>query len=427
MPTLNKAQLLASFPDNNIGQILPFNMRDFVDSVELKYDNFTVVKPGQPLGNKFPDPVGGKVTLPAGSVWLINGSVSTLFPLHLENNATILGLTDSINTDVLSLDPTAGAVALINSGDNGTGDGFIGQISNVTLDSGNGSGRLFNVKSPLIFTVRGCALVSLAMGSVDSTNGASEIFFVDCINLLSSDSLKFTGAAGGRLVFRGMRSGYGNIGSQFEILGNFGSIFLDSCFNDNDSAMFIASEGSTPVGVISGNGASQGTFIGGVLPTSINWTFSGNTGIENASVLGSVAMSGNAVATVNAGVDVWSLLAGVTTLSGSASRFTSPAASTLKYVGKEAFKGVAFAMVSIAPTADPASSYEITLFKNGVQYTDAGITYVASAILANGTKESLSIACPVSAVTGDEFSVRVRNRTSATPNIVASEVNFVIR
>lgn len=156
MSTLNKAQLLASFPDNNIGQILPFNMRDFVDSVELKYDNFTVVKPGQPVGNAFPAPVGGKIILPAGSAWAINGLVTINYPLHFEQGATLFALSGSSTTDVLTLDASAGAVALINSGDTGSGTGLFSSIYNLALDATAGTGRLFDLKSRILFTASGC-------------------------------------------------------------------------------------------------------------------------------------------------------------------------------------------------------------------------------------------------------------------------------
>jgi len=428
MSTLNKAQLLASFPDNNIGQIVPFNMRDFVDSVELKYNNFTVVKPGQPLGNAFPDPVGGKIILPAGSVWLINGAVTVNFPIHFEDGAVVLGLTQSLTTDSLILDASAGAVALINSGDNGTGTGKVGQVSNLVLDAFSGTGRLFNVKSPGVFTVSGCVLSSQALGAIDSTDGNSEIYFLDCINFLSGAGLQFTGVNGGRLVFRGMRSGFGNTGVQFEIIGNFTSILLGSCYNEAAAAMFSAVEGSAPVGVIFGNGAKTGSpFISGVTATSINWTFSGNSGIANTSPVGALAIRSNATITDITAVNLWVIVAGTSVLASSSSRFDRPSGSTLRYIGKDAFNGVCDVSVSLSnPAILTANTYEISLFKNGVLFSDGGVNYVGSAIIGASSKQTISFSAPIAAVLNDTFAVVLRS-TNGTQDPVATDLTFAIK
>ena len=428
MTAKNKDQLYASFPDNTSKLILPLNMRDFVDSVELKYDNFTVVKPGQPNGNKFPDPVGGKIILPSGSVWLINGAVTVNYPIHLEENATILGLTQSVTTDSLILDASAGAVALINSGDSGTGTGKFGQVSNLILDAYSGTGRLFNVKSPGVFTVSGCVFSSQALGSMDSTDGASEIYFIDCINFLSGTGLQFTGGNGGRLVFRGMRSGFGNAGVQFEILGNFTAINIESCYNEALVAMFSASEGSTPVGVIQGNGAKMGSpFISGVLPTSINWTFSGNSGIANTSPVGALAIRSNATITDITAINLWVIVAGTSVLASSSSRFDRPSGSTLRYIGKEAFNGVADISVSLNnPAAFTTHTYEISIFKNGALFSDGGVNYVGSAILGAGARQTISLSVPIAAVLNDTFSVVLRS-TTGTQDPVASDLTFAIK
>lgn len=430
MTAKNKDQLYASFPDNTSKLILPLNMRDFVDSVELKYDNFTVVKPGQPNGNKFPDPVGGKIILPAGSVWLVNGAVTVNYPIHLENNATIIGLTQSLVTDSLTLDASAGAVALINSGNSGSGDGYIGQIGNLILDAGSGSGRLFGVKNASFFTASRCVLVGNTMGAFDNVGGTnSDIYFDECSNFITGTPLQFTGNAVGRLVISGCLSGYGHLGAQYEILGTFSQILVESCYNASGFPMITAVEGSTPIGIAIGNSVAPGSsLISGVsAANSINWTFSGNSGVANTIPLGSLNIDANVTVTDLLGIDVWAIVAGTSVLSSASCRFDRPSPLTLRYIGKDTFKGIATVSLSVTPTNNPASIYEVSLFKNGVLYAADGVSFRTSATMTTGTRQSLSFNCPISAVLNDTFDVRIRNRTSATPDVVITELNFAIR
>lgn len=428
MSTLNKAQLLASFPDNIAGLILPVDLRNLVDSVELKYDNFTVVKPGQPVGNAFPAPVGGKIILPAGSAWAINGPVTINYPLHFEQGATLFALSGSYTTDALTLDASAGAVALINSGDTGSGTGLFSSIYNLTLDATAGTGRLFDLKSPNIFTASGCLFASLAFGSVDSTDVKSQINFIDCINLISGTALQLTGSNGGRLNIRGIGSGIANAGVQFDLLGNFDSVTICDCYNASLTAMFSASEASALSGVILGNTVAPGSpFISGVDATSVNWTFSGNSGISNTVPTGSLAVRGNATTTNLTAVNTWEAIAGTSSVAGTLCRFESPSDSVLKYVGKESFIGSLFLSVSLEnPSVTTPYTYEVSIFKNGALLTDGGVDYVGSAIIPQSGKQVLTLSAPVSAITDDEFSAVVRS-TDGTEDPIATDLTFVIR
>lgn len=427
MSTLNKSQLYASFPDNNIGQIAPFNMRDFVDSVELKYNNYTVVKPGQPLGNAFPDPVGGKITLPAGSVWLINGSVTVNYPIHLEDGAAILGLSRSINSDTLQLDDSAGAVALINSGANGTGDQFLGNISSVTLNSGAGSGRIFNIVNPLIFLVDNCNFFSLNTGSVALDGGVGFLSFSNIYNYASDSPLQITGD-GDRLVVSNFRSGVYNANEQINIIGStFLSVLIDGCFNAAAPAMFALDEAATATGIVSNNAIAPGSSLAsGVAADSINWTFFGNSGVPNTIPLGAIAFQSNSTPTVITASGTFYPVAGASIVAGSVIRFESPSDSALKYIGTSAFKGVATVSVSLNnPHLTLPYDYKISLFKNGVILEDGGVSYVASAIVDALSKQTLSFSAPISAALDDVFEV-VLSSTIGTQSPIVEDLTFSI-
>lgn len=427
MTTKNKDQLYASFPDNTTKLIHPVNVRDLVDSVELKYDNFTVVKPGQPNGNKFPDPVGGKITLPENTVWLVNGAVTSNYPIHIENNAVLLGLSGSINTDSLSLDSSAGAVALINSGANGTGDGFTGKVANLSLDSGPGSGRLFNIVNPTAFFCNGCLFSSINMGSASFSDGVGEFYMEDVVNFLSDSTLQFTGS-GSRAVFRNIRSGFSNGINQFDLTGViFDNVLIDSCYN-SDNNMFSAVEGTTTRGLVVGNIAKAGAgLISGITSSSVNWTFSGNAGIDSTRAIGAIGIDNNLTVTDLLGVDLWAIVAGTSVLSSNSARFDRPAPSTLRYLGKTTFKGQANISLSITPTNAPTSIYQVGIFKNGALLSDSGISFLSSASMTTGVRQSISFNCPVSLETNDTLDIRVRNRTSAVPDVVVTELNFLIQ
>jgi len=379
-------QLIASFPNNTTGLVKPINIRDFVDSVELKYDNYTVVKSGQPTGNRFPAPSGGFITLPDDTVWIINGIVTLTTPLRLGNNVTIAGISGSYFTDQISLDPTAGAVALINQ----TATGSSATFANIGLLSTGGTGTLLNLTEPTIATFSQVAFVYDDGGSIDFAGG--DCYFVDqCINLLTDQPIQFTGT-GGNIIFDGIRSGISNSAIQYDLQGTFDAVFVRNCYNEAGFAMLQIDEATTSVGVISNNAAGGGAdLVTGVDASSVNWTFSGNSGIANTVIGGSLNMSLNADVTTNGGQGVFVPIIGNSndTLSPDPCRISRSGDLEITYDGNETIVALITISASIKRSAGSGSTrVSIGLEKNGTLLSTpktvsiSGITHVTTTATA---------------------------------------------
>jgi len=393
MTQLNKDQLDAAFPDNVTGLITPMNMRDFIDSVELKYDNWTVVKPGNINGNKFPDAVAGKITLPDNTIWVINGAVTVTSPIYYGTNVTIVGLSGSYNTDWLSLDNSAGAVALLNS--NAISQAFT--VRSITLSSLGTSGTIISADQPSVLIFSECFFASSgSMGTISFSGSAGEVYFVDrCINFFTNGSIQFTGS-GGNLVFDGVRSGL-NAAVQYDIQGTFSNLRISNCYNAASFAMFNVTNGDSgaTTGSITNCTAAPGaTFITGVTNTSVTFTFIANSGIANTSVGGSLTMASNTANTTITTANTWYSIAGNSqdVLSPLATRFTRNGSLQLKYVGNETYRGRISATASISNATGSTQTTKIGIHKNGVllseTYLMSGVTLTSTTVTAHAVLPS---------------------------------------
>lgn len=381
---LNKDQLYASMPDNTTGQILPLTMRNFVDSVELKYDNWTVVKPGNIAGNKFPDPdINGHIVLPSNTVWVINGAVTVLYPIYYEDNVTITGMSGSYLTDTLGLDASAGALALINSSASNT----ILNMRNLGISMVGTSGRVFEIDDPTICVFSMIAFQCSALGTINFTGGEGDCYFVDrCICIVTGTALQLTGT-GGNLIFDGTRSGVFHAAEMFDLQGTFNGVFISDCYSESSFSMFrILDDSVAEKGIITGCVAnSAAAFINGIDETSVTFTFANNVGMRNTIVGGSLVMARNATTTPlssSAFVDINGNSQDV--LVDLACRFERSAPLVLKYLGAETINAQAVASVNISTGGVLAGNFNFAFFKNGeivaqtYDVTPTSITHVTT-------------------------------------------------
>jgi len=375
MTTLDYAALIASFPTNASGDITALNMRNFVDSVELKYDNWNIVKSGQPEGAAFPDPVAGVIDLPVNSIWVINGSVNIFGTLNFLGNNQIISLSGSFSINAIILDFSLGAATLMRVGNSSsaTVKGVLLQITNnsqTMMDIQNGA-------SVIIFEQCGFLLFDGAWGTVTSV---TKFIMLDCFSSsgAGSSSLTFLGTTIS-VVIEGHLTGTGFLGTDANIFDfttatAINSLRVEACTpNLTTAPSFIRATDSTVLAGIFVNstvlGTPFGVFVIGVDNFSINSTFSGNIGIPNTKVIGGLAMSKNASVTTSPAASTFTPIIGNTQdlITFGTCRFIRNAALQLQYKGKEQFVGVATMAVSYRRAVlSAAQQFTVCLFKNGV-------------------------------------------------------------
>jgi len=422
MTVKNYPQLIASFPDNNNGSISPLNLRDFVASTELKYDNWTVVKPGNIEGNKFPDPDAGdgKIYLPDGTTWVINGAVTvTAAAIVYGNNVTIIGLTGDFFKDQLILDAsiTGGSLLEDTVGNNNL------TVIGLALGSFSASSVILNVENTQNVVFTDVILLGEDPGHV---NEAANVLIDNLVVLSASTPLSFLGAD---TIFtisraRDIDGGFAPTGNVFALYGTYKQITIDNCtkFADAATSLFYVDGGVVADRAIVSNCTMiegiLGSFISGVTATNVYWTFSGNSGLANSRPGGGVIVSANATTTVNPGSGVYAPVNATGALTTNTQRFTRPTRCRMLYSGIEEFNGT----IMITGNARRASgsadvSGNISLLKNGVLFTDGGFWARVGITLNNGNRP-FALTVPVSLVTNDYFEAGISLVSGAIDTII---------
>ena len=431
MTVLNKDQLLASFPDNNTGQIVALNSRDFVDSVELKYDNWTVVKPSQPNGNKFPDPVSGEITLPAGSTWVINGMVTISDTLVVEDAVTIIGLGQSFVNDGISLDAASGAIPLFKNA-NPDESFTVKDITMSTNTLSGGTGRVFEMDTTTVNVFQGCGFIDCELGT---WSDPITTLFDSCTFAVILGGLSFTGVCD-KATFVGIQTfgfpaGFNANLFDFTSISSGSALSISGCSAVVDSAnsMFVVNDDNTfDLMLVNGNiveESSSGKFVLGVdAMTGINATFSGNTGIKNTIVQGGLVIAGNTVVTPNPGSGLWTPIQGDGTdvLTSNTQRFQRAAPLQLEYIGNDEFDGeVILTLTTRRASGGGNVFYSISLFLNGVIVDESGVEVSQQIDTDASTPQNATVGIPIVLQKNDVILAVVRgdgtNNDSVTQNI----------
>ncbi len=283
----NLDQLLARFPDNDTGDIEPEDVRVFVESTELKYDNWVVVKPSQPNGNKFPDPVAGEITLEENTAYIINGKVNVFGTILSSFTNTLIAISQDPSIDSIALDGSQGAVPLF-------GD-YAGATSVKVLGCGlfdeTVSGRIFGITNAQAIVVQNSQIAAVNLGDIAAGTASPTLVFKDVIFAANDTPIDF-GGTWDTMTFDGCTTTppplFQTTGDTIDLTGcTFNALGIIGCRGQaNVAGKFFF----TTTGDPNGDQASVhlnrrdvgriGGFITGVDNTALNWTFSDNINIE---------------------------------------------------------------------------------------------------------------------------------------------------
>lgn len=419
MTILNYQQLIASFPDNNDGDIQPFNFRDLVDSVERKYANWNVVASGDIEGAKFPDAdEDGYIHLPDDSVWIINGEVTVVAQgLMLGKNVSIIGLSGDFNKDQLVLDASIVGGALIND----VPDAINTTIRGVGLFCFSASSSVFDIDSSDNVFLSDIAILAQSAGSIAGFGNLIADFIV-C--LAFEDTLNITGSDSVVEINRlNDQSGIPTSSDIVRLDGTFNQIRLTSCSKNADNAFDLFDwQGTTNRGIVSsctvvfGMG---GSIIPAALITDTAWTYTGNSGIRNTNIGGGVLMADNTAVTLNAGSGVYAPANGTGTLSSTAQRVIRPTRCQLQYIGESAFNANVTISGCVALASGGGSiSADIAVMKNGVLFSDGGVVAKIGITLTNSATP-FALTVPIELEEDDTVDVAIAVNTASRDTVVS--------
>lgn len=421
MTVKNYPQLIASFPDNNNGQIAPEDLRNFVSSVELKYNNWTVVKSGNIEGNKFPDPdpSDGKIYLPDNTTWVINDEVVVVCAaIVVGNGVSIVGLSGDFQRDKLLLDSGITGGALFQ--DDGSSSLL---LSGVGIGSNSVSSVVFDFTGVDNLQIFNCGLVGLDAGNISGFNN----LIIDGLTMLGVNTpLQITGSNSVMMCSR-LQDQAGFLqptGDAMQILGTFDQLSFDRCVKQaNVAQSLIDVDGSATVsrGIVANStklAGVLGDLITGASVSDDEWTFTGNSGVSNSTVGGGVIVSGNATATVNPGASVYASINATGVLSTGSQRFTRPTRCQLQYSGDEDFNCVlTLSGCARRATGSGDQAGRVCVFVNGVLFSDGGHNATAG-ITINNTNRQFGITLQLQLQTGDTVEAAIMLVSSGVDTIV---------
>ena len=421
MTVKNYPQLIASFPDNNNGQITPEDLRNFVSSVELKYNNWTVVKAGNIEGNKFPDPdpSDGKIYLPDNTTWVINDEVVVVCAaIVVGNGVSIVGLSGDFQRDKLLLDSGITGGALFQ--DDGSSSLL---LSGVGIGSNSVSSVVFDFTGVDNLQIFNCGLVGLDAGNISGFNN----LIIDGLTMLGVNTpLQITGSNSVMMCSR-LQDQAGFLqptGDVMQILGTFDQLSFDRCVKQaNVAQSLIDVDGSATVsrGIVANStklAGVLGDLITGASVSDDEWTFTGNSGVSNSTVGGGVIVSGNATATVNPGASVYATINATGVLSTGSQRFTRPTRCQLQYNGDEDFNCVlTLSGCARRATGSGDQAGRVCVFVNGVLFSDGGHNATAG-ITINNTNRQFGITLQLQLQTGDTVEAAIMLISSGVDTIV---------
>jgi hypothetical protein len=359
--------------------------------------NYVLVKSAADL----PAPVGGIITLAAGTTYEVNGTITLTSKINL-NGCYLVGA-DATN-DKLVYTPATGEMFTGTKG---------GSIKTLTLTAATTGAKLFNLDMAATETmlmrdcnVFGCKDVGLVKGGnivffsvINYAGNTNGITYQNNSTLLLDNTAWFSNNGGTFEKFVGTFN-------LIEKLGGFCQPMLTS------SATALDVTGITSI--VEGGNLKNTAFIG--TGTKVAGTFSKKWEVEaaglntekDATATGTLYVS-SAVNTTIAAANTPVKIAGTTTATELA-RFTSPANNRLVYDGTKTRTFIVTAAISASGTSS-SNVYSFYIFKNGTEITASRQrTKVSSTV---GDVQIITIVCTVTLAPGDYVEVWTENNSSA--------------
>lgn len=423
-------QLIASFPDNNLGLITPLNMRDYVDSVELKYTNFVVVKTGQPNGNAFPAPASQVITLAANTCYVINGAVTVLGELKMGSNTVIMSLNNDPLVDILTLDATLTSKSLIRA-DNADNVSF--RLLNVGLTVGAASSKIFGCTNTNNTYIFGCRFNSAQLGTWAGATGTTLFNYTRTSAITSALTL-----SGSFSSTRFIDFSTGTTAETVDVV-DFGAsthtnLRIEDCYYSVASAKFLFKglvTGSCTKGKFFST-SPRSTNVGNVAPTALgsatNFYFHGveeyaDSAPVVAYALGGLVFNGNTTSTVSTGAGnyIKVVSGGADVLFSQSYLFTRSATMQLTLTGLGGTYWFTVMGGLRRATGSSIQQYYISVYVNGSQISNGG-QLLKGAISTYNTADMIGISGFLTLATNDTIEMRVASISTSVDSVMENMV-----
>ena len=364
--------------------------------------NYVMVK----SASDFPAPVGGIITLAAGTTYEVNGTIVLTSKINL-NGSYLIGL--DANSDKIIYTPGSGEMFTGTKG---------GTVKTITLTANTTGAKLFNLdlaatENLLVrdAIIAGCKDVGLVKGGniiffsvINFAGNTNGITYQNNVNLLLDNTAWFSTNAG---TFEKL---VGNF-TLIEKLGGFSQPLL------TNSATALDVSGIT--GIVEAGNLKNTAFIG--TGTKVTGVFSKKWEVEAAGLNTEkdAVATGTLSVTTSASTNIVSMnvpvkIAGTTTASDLV-RFTSPASNRLVYDGTKSRTFIVNAAMSSSGTSG-TYVYSFYIYKNGVQV--AASRQRTKVYSSSGDIQVVSLVCTVSLSPGDYVEVWTENNESTVDLLV---------
>lgn len=373
-------------------------------------NNYVLVKSSADL----PAPVGGVITLAAGTTYEINGTITLTNKLNL-NGCYVVG--HDANNDKLVYTPSSGELFTGTKG---------GTLKTLTLVANTTGSKLFNlalgatdqllIRDAIIASTKDIGLIqggNLVFFSVVSFSGNTNgITFQNGYNVLLDNTAWFSNNSGTFEKFIGT----------FNLIKKQGG-FYHSLLANNATGMDISGITS----ITEAGDLKNTAFLGN--GTKVNGTFSKLWEVEGAGLItekdavatGSLYLSVAATTAIQ-NKDVPVKIAG-TTVSTELARFTSPANNRLQYDGTKTRMFMVTATISATGTSG-TYAYSFYIYKNGVKV--ASSRQKTKVYSSSGDIQVIALSCAVTLAPGDYVEVFTENNESNV-DVLTQFMNLTIK
>jgi len=369
--------------------------------------NYVLVK----SASNFPAPVGGVITLVAGTYYEINGTITVANKINL-NGCTLEGQ-DGINDKLVY----TGAEELFTGTTTGT-------LLGMTLSAP--SGKVFNINgggAPLNLIIQNCFF--LGCNTIGTIQGlAGSVFLSNTAYFFNMNGLTFQNITNVILNLSNWANNNSNVYEKFigtfNIIQLLGGNRLTTSTNTatalDISGVTSVNSGSVKVVVYLGTGTHvTGTFSNSWeiesygLPTEKDDVASGNLYVTTAVL--------TPIATQNTPVKVLGTTAAVGLF-----RTSSPANNRLTYLGQKTRRFIAICAMSITSTTSN-NTYSLYIAKNGVVLPESK---ASTRISSTSDRQAIAISCTVSLAPNDYIEIWVANDTD-NKDMTAQTMNLAIK